>query len=114
MPVLTVHLTALQIGEIAHKLGIVADEPDLQDSYEVSEEEARQLADFFRDAKPGDVSFDDRYRDLIEGEIENRMEALHANWKDCGDEDEGGLYRSMAQALKRIKAATPQDDSPEP
>ncbi len=51
MPVLTVHLTALQIGEIAHKLGIVADEPDLQDSYEVSEDEARQLADFFRDAK---------------------------------------------------------------
>jgi len=114
MGMLTVYLTALQISEIADKLLVVADDPDLQDSYAISEEEAKKLADLFRDAAPGNVAFEDRYRDLIEDEIESLMEALYSNWKDCGDEDDGGIYRSMVQALKRIKAATPQDGSPEP
>ncbi|WP_199032701.1 hypothetical protein [Ralstonia sp. ASV6] len=105
MGTITVRLTALQINEIAHKLLIVADDTDLRESYELSEGEARTVAEHFRDAKPGEVSFDERYRAVVEGELEDRMRALHANWIDCCDEEEGATYRSLHRALKNVKDA---------
>lgn len=107
MGTLTVRLTALQINEIAHKLLIVADDTDLRESYELSEDDARTLADHFRDAKPGEVSFDEQYRAVVAGELEDRMRALHANWIDCGDQEEGAAYRSLSKALKNVQEARP-------
>lgn len=106
---LAVQFTQLQLEEIVHKLQIVADEPDLQESYEISPEDAQALADHFGSCAPGIVTFDEAHRDLVAGEIQDRMNALHSNWKDCGDESEGGAYRSMAQALKRVQEAKPDE-----
>ncbi len=100
-----VSLTRLQIDEIAHKLRIIADEPDLLDSYDISQSDAEALAEKFRVAQAGLIEVHADFADVLIGEIEDRMQACHANWKDCGDEDEGACYRSLAQAVKKIKAA---------
>lgn len=109
-----VSLTALQIGEIAHKLQIVAEEEDLRDSYEISLVDAQAIADLFMRAKPGVVAFDAHLRDTVIGELENRMEALHCNWKDLGVESDGGIYRSLHQAVRLIKEASPGTITPYP
>lgn len=102
---ITVCFTDLQLEEITHKLSILAEEADLQESYEISEDEAKSLYNQFYSAKNGYVSFDEKYADIIIGEIEDRMEALYDNWQFCGDEEEGYVHGQMQQALRKIKLA---------
>lgn len=115
---ISVELTALQINEITHKLSIVRDEPDLQESYEIALDEAEALYDCFRERSGGGnqlVTFEGRFLDVVIGELEDRMQALEANWIDAGDQAEGGAYRSLKAAVKKLKALeSDADSSPTP
>lgn len=63
-------------------------------------------------AKPGVGEFDAHLRDIVMGDLENRMEALHCNWKDSGVESDGCIYRSLHQAVRLIKEASPSTITP--
>ena len=102
---LAVKFTGLQIEEVAHKMCIVRDEPELQESYGISQADADFLAELFLRAAPGIVTFDQKFRDTIAGEIEDGMLPMLANWQDCGDQCAGGIYRSMSKALAAVRAA---------
>lgn len=115
---ISVDLSALQINEILHKLSIVRDEPDLLESYEISLDEAESLYDCFAQRSGGGtqlVTFEARFLDVVIGELEDRMNALEANWKDAGDEQEGGAFRSLKAAVKKLRAFEVDGDcSPSP
>lgn len=115
---ISVELTALQIGEIVHKLSIVRDEPDLLESYEIGLEDAEALYGCFAQRSGGGkqfVTFESRFLDVVVGELEDRMNALEANWIDAGDQAEGGAYRSLKAAVKKLKAlGLDEDSSPSP
>lgn len=115
---ISVDLTALQINEIAHKLSIVRDEPDLLDSYELTPDDAESLYDCFVQRSGGGtqlVTFEARFLDVVIGELEDRMNALETNWIDRGDQAEGGAFRSLKAAVKKLKAFEPDEDgSPSP
>jgi len=98
-----INLTELRLGEITHKMGIVMDEPDLQESYEIDQEKADEIFEFFRDAKPGMVEFPEEWLGLLIGELENAMSIHESNWLDCGDTDAGGYYRSLYRLVETLK-----------
>ena len=112
--VISVDLSHLQINEILHKLSIVRDEPDLLDSYELTPDEAESLYDCFAQRSGGGtqlVTFEARFLDVVIGELANRTEALGENWIDRGDQAEGGVYRSLKAALKKLQAFEQDGDS---
>lgn len=100
-----VKLTTLQLEEITHKLSILTCEPDLQESYEISENDAEQLHQRFQQARAGDwVILEPHVVDIIVGEIGNRMDIALSNWKDMNDAHEGGVYRSLHKLVKQLDA----------
>lgn len=102
---ITVRLTRLQIDEIAHKLSIVAEESGLQESYCISAADAQAVADLFRDAAPGPVTFPARYVDVIIEELEDRILAMSSNVHDAGDVSELSAVSSLRAAIHKINAA---------
>lgn len=114
---ISVELSNLQINEIVHKLSIVRDEPDLLDSYEISANDAETIYDCFVQRSGGGtqlVTFEARFLDVVIGELEDRMNALEANWIDRGDQAEGGAYRSLKAAVKKLRAFENDGCSPSP
>lgn len=105
-----VNFTRMQAGEIAHKLSIVRDEPDLLDSYELSEAQASKAADAFMAASNGGlIEFDAEIADCIVGELDNSVDIALANM-DCAD-DEGmaelrAYISSMRAAQRKVRNAT--------
>lgn len=100
-----IKFTQLQLDEVCHKLSIIRDEPDLQESYDVSQEEAENFYEYFYNSKEGeiDLNFEEKYIEILIGEIQNSMERMWSNWQDCNDQSEGASYRSMNLLLKKIK-----------
>jgi hypothetical protein len=73
-----------QLDEIAYKLRIVADEPDLQESYEVDEAWAEALHDKVFYATPGQaIYFSEKEVEVICGEIDNLINIRENNWEDA-------------------------------
>lgn len=103
----TVTLTALQVQEITHKLGIVAEEEDLLESYEITQEEAEELEACF--VRPGPCTFDARFASVIVGELENSLEIWQRNYRQDKDPEKLGLVRSIRDAIKKIERATGAD-----
>lgn len=99
-------LTKLQWEEITHKLYIISEEPDLQESYNLDQREATTLYDRFYHVKPvGDrydveVSVDEI--DVLIGEIENVIEIASANIEH-GDDGWRGIRSSMGRVLKKLQ-----------
>lgn len=99
-------LTELQWGEVCHKLSILTDEPDLQDSYDLDQRESDVIYELFYAAPlikgRRVVEFDDDYIDLLIGEIENTMEIASANIEDCGDDGWRGIRSSLGRLKKEL------------
>lgn len=109
MTTIQVKYTALQLGEICHKLSIVEDEPDLQDSYEITQDEASAIYETFHTAKPGEpVSFDRKFCDLILGELQDVQSMWAHNATDNRDTSELSMASACAAAIRKTKNAMRQ------
>lgn len=98
--------TKLQAEEIAHKACIVRDEPDLQDSYELSEEQATAMADAFLAAhNGGDVDVRPDWVDCIVGEVENLIDIAKDNQEIDGPGSHLAYIKSMRSAIESVKRA---------
>lgn len=103
---ITVRFSKLQLEEIQHKASIVRDEPDLQESYELTEGQAIACSDFFLQAMPGSLTFERSYIAMLIGEIENLVEIAQDNL-DCAENRMQHLsYMSSLKGLvRKLKAA---------
>lgn len=99
-----VKLTKMQIGEITHKLRIIADEEDMQESYEISSEEAERLHSLFYSSPAGFVDVPDEWADMLVSELENCIDIADANI-DAGDNDWRNYKRQIRSAIKAIESA---------
>lgn len=101
-----IRFTELQAGEIAHKACIVRDEPDLLESYDLTEQQAGDFADAFLAAqRGGDVEVRDEWVDCIVGELENLIEIAQDNQDADGPGAHLAYIKSMRQAVSRVRAA---------
>lgn len=100
-----IRFTKLQAGEIAHKACIVRDEPDLLESYDLTEAQAAAFADAFLAAQSGgEVNVDPAWVDCIVGEIENLIEIAQDNQEVDGPGSHLAYIKSMRQAIKAVRA----------
>lgn len=102
-----IKFTQLQIQEAAHKMCTVRDEPDLLESYELTSEEASDLAAMFLKHQAGKTAvfqIDPRYLDVLQGEFENCIEIATDNLGQ-GDPSQLSYIRSMKNAITKIKEA---------
>lgn len=103
---ITVKFTKMQLEEAQHKLCILRDEPDLQESYEVTAKEAAAVCDTFLKAQPGFVEFPHKFAEVIVGEFDNLLDIAEANLNT--DENPMALRAymgSLKQCMARIKVA---------
>lgn len=106
MTTVKVKFTAIQLGEICHKLNIVTSEPDLQASYKINQEEADEIESLFRSAKPGvAVEFDMKFADLLVGELEDVCLMWANRNEDYPNTDDLSMVSSMSNAIRKTKAA---------
>lgn len=100
MPAIT--LTKLQAEELHHKLSIVVDEPDLLESYEISEQQAQAAIDALP-YEGGEFVFDPAISDVLDGEVENLLDIAAANMDIAVDGDAAQLraYMSSLTSLRR-------------
>lgn len=103
---MTIRFTELQAGEIAHKACIVRDDPDLLESYEITEEQASALANAFLAAQRGGaVDVQPEWVDVIVGEIENLIEIAEHNMAIEGPHPHLAYISSMRQAASKVRQA---------
>ena len=109
MTTIQVKYTALQLGEICHKLNIVEGEPDLQESYSITQYEASAIYQIFYAAKPNvPVQFDSKFCDLIIGELEDVQSMWAHNAADNRDASELSMASTCAAAIRKTKHAMRQ------
>jgi hypothetical protein len=102
-----VRFTELQAGEIAHKACVVRDEPDLQESYELTQEQAEVFAQAFLAAQHGGlVEVLPEWVDVITGELENAIEIALANAEVDLPGTHLAYIRSMRGAIAKTKGST--------
>lgn len=102
-----INLTKLQSEELNHKLAIIRDEPDLQESYEMTSEDAQQLIDALPDTD-GAFSFDAKFSNALTGECENLLDIAQANMDCAGDSEIGqirGYMSSISGLIRKIENA---------
>lgn len=101
-------LTKLQWDECCHKLVILCDEPDLQESYEINQFEADEVHHMFDDALlvrgRYEVDFDDKYIEVLIGELQNCIDIATDNIFSCGDNDWRGYMSSLGRVVTTLKA----------
>jgi hypothetical protein len=99
-----IKFTSEQAAEIAYKLDILAMEPDLVESCELTNEEACKLAALFIGGKAGTYNVPDKFASVIAEELENSAEIALDNLLD-GDTESGlQVYiKSMRQAIKKLE-----------
>lgn len=101
-------LTKKQAQEVLHKLGILANEPDLQDDYGLTQSQATELLKSVPH-KGGEWSVPDWARDAVRGELENAAHVCRsglADWaKSSGDV--GGMLAEhrLANQLEKLAEA---------
>ena len=101
-----IRFTELQAGEIAHKACIVRDEPGLQESYDLTEQQAEAFADAFLAAqRGGEVEVQPEWADVINGEIENLIDIAMYNIEVDGPHPHIAYIRSMRQAASKVRKA---------
>src|SRR5690348_8260210 len=93
----TFHLTATQLEEVQHKLGIVCEEPDLQTDYSLTQDDADILYRMFDRARPGVFTVTQVQAAVIAGELENAAEIACDNARD-----EGVKVYGFANAFRRV------------
>ena len=99
---ITIYLTALQIEEIAHKADILASEPDLQESYEVTQEQADAFAERFRTTQPAAHSLSVTEAQIIAGELDNAAAIALEAFQYDGDKQALAAYRSFKGVVKKL------------
>lgn len=97
-----------QLHEILHKLNIVADEPDLLDSYELEEPVVTDWMEHLyiqhpRPTGPVMIDIPEELLDCVIGEIENSYDIAKDNVADGHDEWRGQLT-SLGQFLTKLRA----------
>lgn len=99
-----VSLSAAQLQEAQHKATILCEEPDLQESYEVTAEAAEALRERLFAAIPGRLMLTVDEAEILAGELENAAEIDEAN-VEAGDDDSRRSLRSMRNGVRKIRAA---------
>jgi hypothetical protein len=105
---ITVKLTPTQAGEIFHKVSIIDEEPDLQESYELTPADVAALMDTFRRDDLGAYTFDSKYVDVLCGELDNTLDIAAANLPGLDGTEAASLrghISSMKGAQRKLRAA---------
>ena len=95
--IIKVSLTRMQRDEIFHKLLIINEEPDLQESYGTNELEVSVLMGIFNDSlkSVAEVEVPSRFCDMICSELQNTIDIAE-------DNRDFGIKRSMLNAIKKL------------
>lgn len=103
---MTYRFTEFQSGEIAHKLGVIAEEPDLQESYGVSEEETEAVLALFRVRGAIEVELSERWAEIIAEELEDAIEVQRSNTTGHADIDQpiASYVSSISGAIRKLRA----------
>ncbi len=101
-----VRFTNFELDEIAHKMNIIASEPDLQDSYEITEAEAEAMFKRWLPRRAGVYTISKEEAEIIQGEIENSLEISKDNLETGDDNSRYDVVR-FQKLLRKIKEQTP-------
>lgn len=101
----TVKLTKIQAQEVRHKMQILAEEPELQESYEISEDEAADLAATFENNEQGQYTFAAKFAEVIASELENSLDIASANHRHGGSASDLAYIKSLKSAVQKIRGA---------
>lgn len=104
-----IRLNAISINELAEKLDILCDEPDLMESYGITDVDADLLYSKVCRARSNGTKLKAAPFDadalevkVIYGELDNSGDAAYANWESGGDRSEKNFYDHMAKACKTV------------
>lgn len=92
-------VTESDAGEIEHKLGILAEEEDLQDEYKISREQAGQIAELVP-RKGGEFTIPDWAIEAVCGEMLNHVEVLRDIASDAWGAEVGQALSIGRQAAR--------------
>jgi hypothetical protein len=96
---MTFRLTKEDSMEVGHKLGILADEPELQESYSLTQDQA----DALRKSVPhngGEWEVPTEALEAVKGEMLDHVEILRTIAGDCRGSDMGQSLRIAKQATR--------------
>lgn len=101
-------LTKKQAQEVLHKFGVLADSPDLQDDYGLSQSQANALLATVP-RQGGEWVVPGWAREAVRGELENAAEVCrsgHADWAQSSG-DVGGMLSEhrLANQLEKLAEA---------
>jgi hypothetical protein len=105
----TLKITRLMAEEIAHKMHILADEPELQGDYGITQLEADRLADsvphwLLGDAdRPKEWTFPKNFGPAVHGEMMDHCKILDDNAHDASESCETQQARDIRNLATRIR-----------
>lgn len=104
-----ISLNAISISELAAKIDILCDEPDLMESYGIDPDHAEALYTKVCRAqsngnklKAAPFDADELEVQIIYGELDNSADSAYANWESGRDRSEKNFYDHMAKACKTV------------
>jgi len=103
-----VTLTAFVLEEVRHKLEIVSSEPDLQEDYCISEEEAGAFYERMRSAQPGEHRFNETEAAILAGELQNAADIARSNRKATNDVRFTTWCNAFERVVQSIETQLPQ------
>ena len=100
--VLSVQLTKEDAQEILHKLGIVEDEPDLQEDYGISQEQANLLVNSIPH-NGGEWVIPEWAKNCVKGEMEDHILVLRDIAVDALNGNQKGQFLQINRRAKRLE-----------
>ena len=104
----TLYLTDLQREELVHKTSILRDEPDLMESYEVTQEEADRLAHVIDQSDVPELS--SKEAQILANEVDNLIEIALGNMDTTDTQERRRLAAyigSMRSLLTKLEGIAP-------
>ena len=107
-----IKFSKIALEELHVKLEIVVSEPDLHESYDMTEEEATVLFDKFNFNQPGFYEISDKEAAVISGELENSCDNSYGNlvrvYKHVISQIKNGGAFEHQLSLKKAREARPK------
>ncbi|UMO77199.1 hypothetical protein SmaMPs15_000048 [Stenotrophomonas maltophilia phage vB_SmaM_Ps15] len=88
--------------ELLYKLSIALDEPDILESYGISEDAVEDLMELVEAGHPHDLT--EKELQIAYGELSNSAEIDYANWKHDRCNGSGKSYKRLKKALEGLEA----------
>lgn len=101
----TVNLTKLQVEELRYKMGIIEEDDDLRESYELTTDEVQQLIAILNLSNGGAYIIPNKFADVMVGELENLLDIWRDNYLAHRASSPLAYASTIKSAIKKIEAA---------